>query len=444
MILVVDDESYIRSSLAGLLADEGYVCLTASSAEEGETVLERETVDLILLDLQMPGKGGLTFLEDNRSRLAGIPVIIISGRGDIPTAVSAIRLGAYDYIEKPLVPQRVLVTVAKALELSAVRYREEKLAGQMIAQHAIIGRSNPIMHLHRLIEKAAASDASVLIFGENGSGKELVAHNIHLLSKRRTEPLVVVNCPAIPEPLFESELFGHLKGAFTGATSDRVGRFGRADGGTLFLDEIGDLPLPLQGKLLRVLESGEFEKVGSDRTEKSNCRIVAATNRDLKALISEERFRQDLFYRLNVLTLIVPPLRERPDDIPILIEHFLGEFQADLQYRWSADGLARLVAYHWPGNVRELRNIVNQLIFTCEPGEISAAAIDHLLAGEVEETASAPQPGENRLHAAVRQFESGLLARLYQTHDGNIAAMARELGLDRANLSRKLRHLGIV
>jgi len=444
MILIIDDEPYIRSSLSGLLTDEGYQTTTAASAELGEAWLEKNVPDLILLDIQMPGKGGLTFLDDNRRRLEGIPVIIISGRNDIPTAVSALKLGAIDYIEKPLSPERVLLSVKLALRQAQAVMQEQKLTRRILDQYQIIGQSVAVNDMRRLIAKAAQSDATVLITGENGVGKELVARQIHFQSTRKTEPLVIVNCPAIPETLFEAELFGHLRGAFTGATAARAGRFEAAGSGTLFLDEIGDLPLPMQGKLLRVLESGQFEKVGADKTETAQCRLVAATNRDLKALIADGKFREDLYYRLNVVGITVPPLRERPEDIPLLTQFFLAESQSGSQYYFSPEAVGRLTACDWPGNIRQLKNIVHQIMFACEPGEISAGDVDSALheAASPDETASSES--ENRLAAAVHNFEYGFLVRIYQKHQGNIASAARELGMDRGNLSKKLRQLGIV
>jgi two-component system nitrogen regulation response regulator NtrX len=444
MILIIDDEKYVRSSLAGLLSDEGYETLAVESAEKGEEVLQEKSVDLILLDIQMPGKDGITFLDDNRSWLQDIPVIIISGRGDIATAVAAIKLGSYDYIEKPLAPERVLVTVKQALRLSQSLRSEQKLVGRILEKYEIIGQSKVIDNLRRMIGKAAASESTILITGENGTGKELVAHHVHYMSNRKSEPMVTVNCPAVPEHLFESELFGHVKGAFTGAHKDRIGRFERADGGTIFLDEIGDLPLALQGKLLRVLETGEYEKVGSDTTVTVDCRLLAATNRNLKNLVDRSQFREDLYYRLNVIDIDVPPLCKRAGDIPLLIDHFLKEFDADDEYRFAADAFGVMASYDWPGNIRQLRNVVQQVIFGCESGNIGPDDIERIYHHH-ESIDSAPAMGnENRLTAAVRQFETGFLSHLYQKHEGNIAAMARELNMDRGNLSRKLKQLGIM
>ncbi len=444
MILIVDDEHYIRSSLSGLLEDEGYRTRAVESAEKAEEILGTEPPALILLDIQMSGKDGLTFLEDNRDRLRDVPVIVISGRGDIPTAVAAMKLGGYDYIEKPLIPERVLMTVGRAMRLARTLRSEKKLVGHILDRYRMVGESRPIENLRRMIEKAAASDSTVLITGENGTGKELVAYHLHYLSDRKSEPMVVVNCPAVPGSLFESELFGHVKGAFTGAATDRVGRFEAAAGGTLFLDEIGDLPLELQGKLLRVLETGQFEKVGSSDTITAGCRLLAATNRDLPRITADGKFRQDLFYRINVIAVRVPPLRERSDDLPLLIDHFLKESGAADEYEFSSEAVGILASFDWPGNVRQLRNTIRQTIFECEPGRISAADIKRILHHREASEAADYVDGENRLGAAVRNFEIGFLSHLHRKHHGNISAMARELAMDRGNLSRKLRQLGIV
>jgi two-component system nitrogen regulation response regulator NtrX len=444
MILIIDDEPYIRSSLSGLLSDEGYRVEAVATAERGEEILSAGKVALILLDIQMPGKDGITFLADNRERLQDIPVIVISGRGDIATAVAAIKLGAYDYIEKPLGPERVLVTVKHALRLAGAAQSERKLVAQILDRYEIVGRSSAILAVRQMIDKAAATDATVLITGENGIGKELVAHHIHYRSARKAEPLVTVNCPAIPEPLFESELFGHVKGAFTGAYQDRVGRFEAAHKGTLFLDEIGDLPLSVQGKLLRGLETGRFEKIGSDVTVAADCRLIAATNRDLLQMITAGSFREDLFYRLNVITIRVPPLRERPDDVALLSDHFLEKLGVAEQYRLSPEAVGILASQPWPGNVRQLHNCLQQIVFSSEPGEIGATDALRICRGREDDAAAELAPDDNRLTTAVRQFETGYLTQLHRKHDGNIAAMARELGMDRGNLSRKLKSLGIV
>lgn len=444
MILIVDDERHIRSSLSGLLEDEGYRTMAVESAEKAEKALKEEPIEVVLLDIQMSGKDGLTFLDDNRDRLHDVPVIVISGRGDIPTAVAAMKLGGYDYIEKPLAPERVLVTVRQAMRLAQSLRSEKKLVGHILEKYEMIGESAPLTRVRRMIEKAAGVDSPVLITGENGTGKELVARHVHYLSPRKSEALVVINCPAIPEQLFESELFGHTKGAFTGADRDRTGRFEAADGGTIFLDEIGDLPMAMQGKLLRVLETGEFEKVGSDCTISVDCRLLAATNRDLEHMVAEGRFREDLYYRINVLNIFVPPLRERAEDIPLLLEHFLKNADAAKEFAFSPDAIGVLAAHEWPGNIRQFRNVVQQIIVGCEPGNIAVDDIRRIMNFQGVEDAGTLDGSENRLTAAVRHFEAGYLSHLHRKHNGNIAAMARELNMDRGNLSRKLKQLGIV
>jgi len=444
MILIVDDEKYIRSSLSGLLTDEGYGVRAVESAEAAERVIKDTAVDLILLDIQMPGKDGLSFLEDNRDRLASVPVIIISGRGDIPTAIAALKLGAYDYIEKPLAPERVLLTIKQALHLSKTVASEKKLTNRLLDRYQIVGSSQPVRQLRSLIEKAARVDSAVLINGENGTGKELVAHNIHTLSDRKTESFVVVNCPAIPEQLFESELFGHVKGAFTGAASNRDGRCMKADNGTLFLDEIGDLPPGVQAKLLRFLETREFEKVGSNTTLTVDCRLISATNRNLQEMIKDKSFREDLYYRFNIISIVVPPLRERSEDIPELFNHFMIGMEKEDQYNLSSEAAGLLASFDWPGNIRQLKNMAQQIAFNLDPGEIKAGDIDRLWAGDTDDGEVRIADQENRLTATVRQFETGFLTQLHRKHQGNIAAMARELNMDRGNLSKKLRQLNIV
>ncbi|MCP4570058.1 MAG: sigma-54-dependent Fis family transcriptional regulator [FCB group bacterium] len=444
MILVIDDEKYIRSSLVGLLGDEGYRAEAVETAEAGEKMLDKEDIELILLDIQMPGKDGISFLADNHDRLAGLPVIVISGRGDIPTAVSAIKLGAFDYIEKPLLPQRVLLTVKQALRFSNTVKREGKLVGHILDKYRIIGRSQAVVRLQEMISKAAASDSTVLITGETGTGKELVARHLHYLSLRKAEPLVVVNCPAIPETLFESELFGHVQGAFTGAHKDRNGRFEQAGSGTLFLDEIGEIPITLQGKLLRVLEYGQFEKLGAEQTLTAACRLVVATNRDLLGMAGEGEFREDLLYRLNVIAINVPPLRDRLEDIPLLIACFMSMREAGELYELSSEAMGMAASFEWPGNIRQLKNFVDQLLFECDPGVIGPDDIRRVYRSRQNYSPAANSSGENRLNAAVRQFETGYLSQLFLKHKGNIAAMSRELGMDRGNLSKKLKLFGIV
>lgn len=446
MILIIDDETYIRSSLSGLLGDEGYETASAGSAEEGEQILKQGKVELVLLDIQMPGKDGLTFLEDNKSRLEGVPVIIISGRGDIATAVTALKMGAYDYIEKPLSPERVVNTIKQARRLSQSIESEKKLVDRILDDYKIIGQATVVDKLRRLISKAASVDSTVLITGQTGTGKELVARHIHYLSKRKSHPLVTVNCPSVPETLFEAEFFGHVKGSFTGAGRDRKGRVEAASGGSLFLDEIGDLPISSQPKLLRLLESGEFNRVGSDEITHIDFRLIAATNRNLREMVDKGEFREDLYYRLNVINIEVVPLKDRIEDLPLLLDFFidlLGEHDAG---RFSSDALGLMASWEWPGNIRQLKNFVEQVLFLAEPceGEIGAGAIQKIYnSDEIVDDLPATK-NENRLKAAIRRFETGYLSNLYSKHNGNVAAMARELNMDRGNLSRKLKQSKIV
>src|SRR5258707_3425905 len=363
-ILIIDDEPAIRTTLASILADEGHKATTCESGEEGIARFAREEFDLVLLDLWLGGIDGMAVLE--RLKAAGAPaVIVISGHGNIDAAVKATRLGAYDFLEKPLSLERVLLTVNHALADSKLREQVRDLRREQISlEELLIGDSDTMKKLDQQIRSAAPSNSRVLITGENGSGKEIVARTLHRLSTRADLPFIDVNCAAIPEELIESELFGHRKGAFTGAIDERKGKFELADGGTIFLDEIGDMSLKTQAKVLRVLQEQTFQKVGGQQTITVDTRVIAATNKDLEREIESAHFRSDLYYRLNVLPLEVPPLRARGNDVVLLAEHFLRRFAAETgtpRKRLSAGAVSKLKAYHWPGNVRELRNLIERL-----------------------------------------------------------------------------------
>src|SRR5437773_3826579 len=362
-ILIVDDEASIRTTLAGILEDEGHKTVLCESGEEAITHFARDEFDLAILDLWLPGIDGLSVLE--RLKTAGAPpVIVISGHGNIDTAVRATRLGAYDFLEKPLSLERILLTVNHALADRKLREKVRDLKTRYSLDELLIGESEAMKKLEEQIGSAAPSTSRVLISGENGSGKEVVARTLHRLSPRADQPFVDVNCAAIPEELIESELFGHRKGAFTGAIDDRKGKFELADGGTLFLDEIGDMSLKTQAKVLRVLQEQTFQKVGGQQPVTVDVRVIAATNKDLEAEIAGGTFRDDLYYRLNVIPIEVPPLRARGNDIVLLADHFLRRFAAETgtpRKRLSAGAATKLKAYHWPGNVRELRNVTERL-----------------------------------------------------------------------------------
>ncbi len=452
-ILIVDDEPGIRSSLAGILEDEGYRVASAGTAGEAAERLEGEAFDAVLLDLWLPDRDGLELLAELRERGFATPVIVISGHGTIDTAVQAIRLGAYDFLEKPLALSRVVVTVQNALERGRlereVRELSERLeCGNQLRGDSLLGESVPMTRLKAEIRTAAAADSRILILGENGTGKELVARRIHRLSRRAQKPFVEVNCAAIPEELIESELFGHARGAFTGAAADRPGRFEQAHGGTLFLDEIADMSEKTQAKVLRVLEVQRFERVGGAATIQVDVRVLAATNKDLAEEIRAGRFREDLYFRLAVIPLHVPALRERPEDVPLLVEHFVVQLARELGRRprqLERPALERLQGYAWPGNVRELRNLVERLMIMA-PGEtIGLRDLPPAVRGDGAETADRPESlwEAASLREARDAFEKQLIERKLAALGGNVSKTAQALGLERSHLYRKMKTLGI-
>ncbi|MCU1230545.1 MAG: Fis family transcriptional regulator [Acidobacteria bacterium] len=440
-ILIIDDEPGIRTTLADILHDEGHRTTLCESGEEGLAQYAREEVDLIILDLWLPGIDGMAVLE--RLRAAGAPpVIVVSGHGNVDTAVRATRLGAYDFLEKPLSLERVLLTVNHALADRRLREQVRDLRRHLTLEELLIGESDVMKKLDQQVRSAAPSNSRVLITGENGSGKEIVARNLHRLSHRAEQPFIDVNCAAIPEELIESELFGHRKGAFTGAIDERKGKFELADGGTLFLDEIGDMSLKTQAKVLRVLQEQTFQKVGGQQTITVDVRVIAATNKDLEAEIGGGSFRSDLYYRLNVIPIEVPPLRTRGNDIVLLAEYFLRRFAAESgapRKKLSAGAATKLRAYHWPGNVRELRNVIERLAILL-PGE-TIEAEDIQLGTRAE--AVAPIAANLTLKEARDEFEKQyILARLKELA-GNVSRTADALGVERSNLYRKLHAYGI-
>ena len=441
-ILIIDDEQGIRTTLAGILHDEGHTTVGCESGEEGLATFAREDFDLILLDLWLPGMDGMTVLE--RLRSAGAPpVIVISGHGNVDTAVRATRLGAYDFMEKPLSLERVLLTVHHAL--STARLREEVRDLRRLAlEEVLIGESEAMKRLDAQVRSAAPTGSRVLITGENGSGKEIVARTLHRLSPRADHPFVDVNCAAIPEELIESELFGHRKGAFTGAIEDRKGKFELADGGTLFLDEIGDMSLKTQAKVLRVLQEQTFQRVGAQQTIQVDVRVIAATNKNLEEEIARGAFRSDLYYRLNVIPVEVPPLRERPEDVVLLAEHFLRRFAAETRSpkkRLSAAAASRLKGYDWPGNVRELRNVIERMAILL-PGD--AIEPEDIQLGSRREASPAAIPGNLPLREARDEFERQYILARLREFGGNVSRTADALGVERSNLYRKLNAYGIV
>ncbi|HYI11085.1 MAG TPA: sigma-54 dependent transcriptional regulator [Thermoanaerobaculia bacterium] len=440
-ILIIDDEPSIRTTLAGILEDEGHRATACESGEEGIAQYARDEFDLILLDLWLPGMDGLAVLE--RLRNAGAPpVIVISGHGSVDAAVKATRLGAYDFLEKPLSLERVLLTVNHALNDRRLREQVRDLRRHLTLEEILIGESETMRRLEQQIRSAAPSSSRVLITGENGSGKEIVARSLHRTSLRAEQPFIDVNCAAIPEELIESELFGHRKGAFTGAIDDRKGKFELADGGTLFLDEVGDMSLKTQAKVLRVLQEQTFQRVGGQQTIKVDVRVLAATNKDLEAEIGAGSFRSDLYYRLNVIPIEVPPLRARGNDIVLLAEHFLRRFAAETgqpKKKLSAGAAAKLRAYHWPGNVRELRNLAERLAIllpgeTIEPEDVRLGA-----APEPPAEIAAGLP----LKEARELFEKQYILDRLRELGGNVSRTAESLGVERSNLYRKMDAYGI-
>ena len=440
-ILIIDDEPAIRTTLSNILRDEGHHAVACESGEEGLARFAREDFDLILLDLWLPGMDGMSVLE--RLKSAGAPpVIVISGHANVDTAVRATRLGAYDFLEKPLSLERVLLTVGHGLADQRLRAEVRDLRRHTALEEVLIGDSDAMKKLEQQMRSAAPSATRVLITGENGSGKEIVARTLHRLSPRADHPFIDVNCAAIPEELIESELFGHRKGAFTGAIEDRKGKFELADGGTLFLDEIGDMSLKTQAKVLRVLQEQTFQRVGAQQTIRVDVRVLAATNKDLQQEIANGLFRSDLYYRLNVIPIEVPPLRDRGDDIVLLAEHFLRRYLAETgspRKRLSAGAAAKLKAYHWPGNVRELRNVVERLAILLPHETIEAEDVQ---LGAPREASAAIRP-DLTLKEARDEFERQYILGRLKEFAGNVSRTADALGVERSNLYRKLHAYGI-
>jgi two-component system nitrogen regulation response regulator NtrX len=443
-ILVVDDEPAIQSALRGVLEDEGYRVTTAGSGEAALRLVVEDAPDVVFLDIWMPKKDGLDTLADLKRVRPEAPVIVISGHGTIETAVKATRLGAYDFIEKPLSLEKTLVTVTRALEHTRLERENVALRARLDLRSEIIGESDVVRALREQIATAAPTSGRVLIHGENGSGKELVARAIHALSARREQPFVEVNCAAIPEELIESELFGHEKGAFTGAVARRRGKFETADGGTLFLDEIGDMSLKTQAKVLRALEEQVVERVGGREPLKVDVRVIAASNRNLETLIAQGQFRDDLFYRLAVIPIEVPPLRARRDDIPLLVDHFLALFCVENGKRVKAvsgEALAYFLAYDWPGNIRELRNMVERLVIMT-PGETIGP--DDLPAPlRPKDAGAGGVDGQRSLREARDGFERAYILAELRAHDWNMTRTAERLGIERSHLYRKIKTYGI-
>ena len=445
-VLIVDDEPGVRSALSGVLRDEGYQVEAVDSGEACLERLARQPFDVVVLDIWLPGMDGLATLTRMRERQVDAQVVIISGHGSVESAVRAIKMGAFDFVEKPLSLDKTVLVVRNAVRQRHLEAENLALRAKVDAQHTMVGESYAMVKLREQVTMAAPTNGRVLIFGENGTGKELVARNIHVLSRRRTGPFVEVNCAAIPEELIESELFGHVRGSFTGAVADRRGKFELAHGGTIFLDEIGDMSLKTQAKVLRVLQEQVMEPVGGSNRIRVDARVLAATNKDLPAEIRAGNFREDLYFRLNVVPISVPSLRHRSDDIPLLADHFMAMLAREYGRRvktFDVDAVAALTAYRWPGNVRELRNLVERLMIMV-PGDVIAARDLSFLDGAV----GAVPPAEKvapllPLHDARDQFERDYILRALAANDGNMSRTAEALGVERSNLYKKMRGFGV-
>src|SRR3954451_1251918 len=453
-ILVIDDEAPIRDSLKMTLEYEGYEFIGAATGQEGLTLAEREAPDLVLLDVKMPGMDGLEVLERLRNMNDALPVVVVSGHGTISTAVEATKKGAFDFIEKPFASDRVLVSLRNALDQRQLRDENRSLKRAVEIRHQMIGDSAPLREVMAAIRRAAPTNATVLIQGESGVGKELVARTIHRNSLRSRERFVQVNCAAIPEELIELELFGHEKGSFTGATEKQVGKFEQADRGTIFLDEVGDMSAKTQAKVLRVLQEGEVERLGSARTIKVDVRVIAATNKNLEEEIEKGHFREDLYFRLSVIPIHVPPLRERTEDIPLLVRHYMDYFSRENNARprrITQAALDALQRYRWKGNIRELRNTVERLIIM-SPGEtIDLADLPSSLRNPGSATASsparAPVVSETSGGGTLREFkdnaERAFLVTKLRENGWNISKTAELIDTPRSNLYKKLEQSAI-
>jgi two-component system nitrogen regulation response regulator NtrX len=443
-ILIVDDEGGVRASLGGVLRDEGYLVETADSGEACLELAAARAYDVVLLDVWLPGIDGIATLSQLRDRQIDAQVVMISGHASIESAVRATKLGAFDFIEKPLSLEKTVLVVRNAIVQRQLEVENRALRARVDRRRPVVGDSQAIGRLREQIAMAAPTNGRVLISGENGTGKELVARQVHALSHRRAGPFVEVNCAALPEELIESELFGHAKGAFTGAVADRRGKFETASGGTLFLDEVADMSLKTQAKVLRVLQEQVVEPVGGQAGIHVDVRIIAATNKSLDEEIRRGRFREDLFFRLNVIPIFVPPLRERGDDVVRLAEHFVAELSREYGRRaktFAPDALEVIRAYRWPGNVRELRNVIERLMIMVPSDLIQASDLSFLDVSRPRD--DQPAILVMPLFQARDAWERDYVLSALAAFDGNISRTAEALGLERSNLHRKMRALGI-
>ncbi len=444
-ILIIDDEGGIRTSLTGILEDEGYLTKAVESGEEGLDLLKRENFDLVLLDIWLPGQDGIEILKKIKEINENIVVIMISGHGTIETAVQATKLGAYDFLEKPLSLEKVNLTVKNALKHKRLEEENIQLREKFKSRYVLVGESEAIKRLREQIKIAAPTNGRVLIYGENGTGKELVARLIHEYSHRRNKRFVEINCAAIPDDLMESELFGYVRGAFTNAFKDKKGKLFLADGGTLFLDEIGDMSLKTQAKLLRVIEEQRFEPLGSTESISIDTRIIAATNKNLRKEIEKGKFREDLFFRINVIPIYIPPLRERKEDIPLLVKYYLEYFSTEYgkkPKKITDSAMELLMKYNWPGNVRELKNLIERLVIMIPKDEIDVADLSLLMV---------PFPSQDNFivkkfssfQEAREAFEKEFIKRKLIENNWNITKTSEELKIERSNLYKKIKAYGI-
>jgi two-component system, NtrC family, nitrogen regulation response regulator NtrX len=446
-ILIVDDEESICQTLSGILKDEGHEVVTAVSGEEALRMVEEDPPNLVLLDIWLPGMDGIEVLKAIKAGYPRTQVVMMSGHGSIETAVKATKLGAFDFIEKPLSLEKVILIINHALEM--IRLEEENLLLKQKVSHEyeLTGQSGPIQDLKEMIGIVAPTNAWILVMGENGTGKELVARSIHRQSRRAHRSFIEVNCAAIPEDLIESELFGHEKGAFTGATAMKRGKFDLANEGTIFLDEVADMSLKVQAKVLRILQEKKFERVGGNKLIPTDVRVLAATNKDLEKEMEEGRFRQDLYYRLNVIPLRIPPLRDRKEDIPLLVDWFIKDSalkEGEQEKQVTDEVLAILMNYNWPGNVRELKNIIERLMIMTPARVISKCDLFPLFEEvKMETAASVSDITNDTFRVAKQDFERQYIIRKLREFDGNISKTAEAIGLERSNLHKKIRSYGL-
>ncbi len=447
-VLVIDDEPGIRTVLTDILQDEKYAVFAAGDGFEGLATLKQEAVDLVILDVWLPNLGGIDVLKEIKQEYPEIEVIVISGHANIDLAVRAVKLGAFDFLEKPLSLEKVTTIVRNALALEALKRENRTLKTTLFAEDELVGESLPMREVKALIGQSAASDAKIVILGENGTGKELVAREIHRQSGRSRGPFVEVNCAAIPDTLIESELFGHEKGAFTGAVARRKGKFELASGGTLFMDEVADLSPSAQAKVLRAVQELKFERIGGETSISVDIRVISATNKDIRAEVDARRFREDLYFRLAVIPIYVPALREREGDLPLLVDYFMGKFKekdAPAPKTISSEGMKALQDYAWPGNVRELKNFIERINIMVDEQEISQETVRFYLG----EQRIGRDPAELRgfsdlkLQEARETFERKFIVQKLEDNGYNITQTAQELGIYPSNLHAKIKKLGI-